>query len=138
MPVVMLMRCIVVAGAAAVEQSAREKNLSQSALPEKRFPSRASRRTFSLRIKNVFMHIPIEGGDRSNPASHLPSEMNPSAPKWFRNSFSATAAPGLRFKRRSDGYNLECLVRNGDVGAVAATWMASRQVDRSPSVRLVA
>jgi hypothetical protein len=71
-PVVMLMRCIVVAGAAPVKQSAREKNESQSALSGERFPSRELGRAFSLRAKNVFMHITIERAiDQDPPRTFL-------------------------------------------------------------------
>ena len=54
MPVMMLTRCIVVAGATTGKQSAREKKQRQSVLP-------VTRTGFALRIKNVFMHIQLPG-----------------------------------------------------------------------------
>ncbi|HEX4631376.1 MAG TPA: hypothetical protein VH188_10460 [Chthoniobacterales bacterium] len=51
MPVPMLTRCVVVAGAAVVEQSAPEKKQAQLALSEGTRP----------RLKNEFMHITFAG-----------------------------------------------------------------------------
>lgn len=63
MPVVMLTRCIVIAGAAEIKESAPEKKQSHFALSEERSASRESRTVFPLRIKNVFMHITIARSD---------------------------------------------------------------------------
>jgi len=64
MPVAMLTRCIVVAGAAVVKQSTREKKQCQSVLSE-------ARAAFPLRIKNVFMHITVARSDWPNSSAFL-------------------------------------------------------------------
>ncbi len=127
MPVAMLTRCIVIACAPEVKQSAREKNQSHSPLSEEKIPSRDARTAFPLRVTNVFMHI--KNGPVINPHPPVPSCKNePPRAKMvsailLRNRVARTAV-----QREGDGYNLECLVRNAGMGAVAATSMASRQV----------
>jgi len=101
MPVVMLTRCIVIACAPEVKQSAREKNQSHSALSEEKIPSRDARTAFPLRVKNVFMHIKNCPEWLIQTLQHLPARMNPRAPKWFPRFFSATALPGLRFNEKA-------------------------------------
>jgi len=114
-PVAMLTRCVVVAGAAVVKQSAREKKQAQFARSEGMRP----------RLKNEFMHI-TPAGAIIHVVRRLPGRMNPRAPKSFPQFFRRNRTARAVVQRERDGYAFECVVRDADVGTLAAARVAPR------------
>jgi hypothetical protein len=101
MPVVMMTRCIVVAGAAAAKQRTHDNKQSEPAL---------------------------------HPNSHHLVLNEPLAGKMVSQFFLRNRIARPAVQTKSDGYDLERLVRNAGVGAVAAPRMAPR-ADPSPLFR---